>query len=742
MAGVTICYAISTLPHMSQVIIVSNRLPVSVKKVDGHLSFNRTIGGLAGGLSSYVKNRKNIWIGWPGIASDELNEDEKQRVVVELAKYHYVPVFLTRRQIDEFYNGYSNTVIWPLFHNLAAWEKDHQKIERWWRTYQRVNELYQRTIVEACAPGSRIWVHDYQLMLVPDMVRKVRADVITGFFLHIPFPSRQVLTRIKHHKQVMKGMLGADVVGLHTPSYVANFLEGGVASGLAVANGSELVIDDRGVSVSDFPMGIDYEKYSSATRSKDVTKAVRYYRKRYKRRKLIVSVDRLDPSKGLIERLTAYHTLLNRNPKLKGKIIFAMVAAPSRTDIPAYRQLSERLSALANEINTEFGTANWQPVDYMNNGKPFEDVTALFRIADVAFIAPLRDGMNLAAKEFVASKRKPGVLILSQTAGAADELQDALLVDPQQPESLVEALEVGLKMRKRELRRRLKRMKLQLSTNTVHGWAQDFVATLQKPIPGTPALRTLTIKGKLERGLLDDYSHAKKRLLLLDYDGSLVPFTENYQQAKPPQSLLTLLDVLGSNTNNAVVLISGRSADDLENWFGDLPINLVAEHGAARKAPGAKSWRTLEEVDNQWKQILKPILEKYAGLAVGARLEIKPHSLVWHYRGVSPYYAQKYTVIIKRILKPHLKSHGLELLQGNKILEIKNPLVSKGTAADRWLSRNYDFVLALGDDMTDEELFAALPPDAYGIKIGRGRTLAPYRLASYKQTRALLKKLV
>lgn len=728
---------------MSQVIIVSNRLPVSVKKENGKLVFYPSIGGLATGLSSYAANRKNRWIGWPGIASDELTNEDKQAVVDELAKHNCAPVFLSQRQIDDFYNGYSNTVLWPLFHNLkrqAAMAAD--KRQRWWQAYRAVNEQYAGAALNLIETGVRVWVHDYQLLLVPELLRAERADIISGFFLHIPFPSAKTFARLPEHKKLLRGMLGADVVGFHTPSYVSNFMENCLSAGSAIADGKELLVGERMVRVADFPMGIDYEKYAAATKSKAVKMAVRRYRKRYKRLKVIVAVDRLDPTKGLVERLNAYASLLERNPRLRGKVVFSMVAAPSRTDIPAYKQLTKRLATLVGEINTKYGSPRWQPVDYMNVSQPFEEVTALFQIADVAFITPLRDGMNLAAKEFVASKHKSGVLILSETAGAAEELQDALLVNPKQPETLVNALQQALTMRKRELRGRLRRMQQQLATNTVQEWAKEFIGALQQPVAvaGTPLI-VRTLKGKPELSLLNDWRQAKKRLLLLDYDGSLVPFAEDYKAAQPPKALLQLLETLSADKATDLVLISGRGGDELQQWFGHLPVSLVAEHGATVKKAGGKSWQTIEKVDTMWKKLLQPVLERYAALTPGARVEVKPHSLVWHYRAASPYYAQKYAVTIKRVLKPVLKKYGLELLQGNKVLEIKNPRVGKGMAAGRWLSRDYDFILAIGDDITDEDLFGILPEAAYSIKVGRGRTRARYRLAASKNVLRLLRKL-
>jgi trehalose 6-phosphate synthase/phosphatase len=724
---------------MAQVIIVSNRLPVSVKKEAGRLVYTASLGGLATGLASYVDDKRNQWIGWPGIASDELTDRDKQEITHELAKQNCAPVFLSRKQIDEFYNGYSNEVLWPLFHGLPTRPKAVLRRRAWWRAYRSVNKQYAEVTISHARKDSEVWIHDYQLLLLPELLRTARVGRHIGFFLHIPFPTTKQFSKLAEHKKLLKGMLGADLIGFHTAGYSHDFLANCQQSGFDQIENQAVKLSDHTVRVAEFPMGIDYAKYAAARKSKPVKQAVKRYLKKYRGKKIIVAVDRLDPSKGLIERLEAYREFLARNHKLHGKVVFAMVAAPSRTDIPTYQKLSRRLDELAAEINKKFGTAKWQPLDYMHISQPFEEVAALFQIADVGFIAPLKDGMNLAAKEFVASNRGRGVLILSQTAGAAEELQDALLVDPHKPETVVAALEQSLHMRRTELRRRLKRMKKYLSVHTVQNWATTFVDTLQQPVPGTPHL-TRTLNKRLEKVLLTDARHARRRLLLLDYDGSLVPFTADYHDALPPRAVVQLIEKLCNDKANEVVLISGRDAEDLGNWFGRLPINLVAEHGAMVRKTAHKNWQTIERTDTAWKKLLIPALERYVRLAPGARLEIKPHSLVWHYRSVSPYYAQKYSVTIKRVLKPILKTYGLELLQGNKVLEIKNPQINKGVAAQRWLKDNYEFILSIGDDMTDEELFEILPLEAYSIKVGRGRTAARFRLSTHKEVLSLLKK--
>lgn len=725
---------------MSQVIIVSNRLPVSVKKENGELSFFPSVGGLATGLSSYVKNRKNKWVGWPGIASDELTEEDKQIIVGELAKHNCSPVFLTKHQIDDFYNGYSNGVLWPLFHELPFGYTDRERHEKWWRAYRNVNRLFAETVMSLAEADSRIWVHDYQLLLLPKLLRDEDIAGSIGFFLHIPFPEPEKFGVLPESKKLLQGILGSDLIGFHTKNYTQNFLLSCEPVIAGQIKPDVIRLPDRDVRVGEFPMGIDYDKYAAASESRSVKSAVKRYRKKYRGKKVIAAVDRMDPSKGLVERLKAYEKLLQNSPELHGKVIFSMIAAPSRTEIPAYKRLAKRLDTLVERINDTYGNRRWQPVDYMNTAQPFEEVAALFSVADVAFIAPIKDGMNLAAKEYVASRQKGGVLVLSETAGAAEELLDALLVNPRHTASLTEGLQRALNMPKLELRSRLRNMQLQLAQNNVHTWAKTFIDTLQQPVPGTPAF-SRSLKGKVEQQLVDDYNLAKKRLLLLDYDGSLMPFHEDYKNARPSKTVLELLDSLQADPRNTVVLISGRSADDLRTWFNRVPINLVAEHGAMIRRSDSRNWQTMARGETRWRRAVEPVLEKYTELTPDALLEYKPHSLVWHYRASPPYYAQKYAVIIKRTLKPIVKTYGIKIFQGNKILEIKDPRITKGGAAQRWLKHRYDFIMAVGDDFTDEELFAVTPRNAYSIKVGRGRTLAHYRVQNFQDVRGLLRKL-
>ena len=727
---------------MSGLVIVSNRLPVSVKKVDGKLEFFPSIGGLATGLASYAKDSRNKWIGWPGIPSDDLTEKDRQEIAKELLNHNCYPVFLTKKQIDDYYNGYCNRLLWPLFHDLKvnkdAWAKESQ----FWKAFQRINELFAESVLALSTDGSIVWVHDYQLLLVPSLIHTKRPDDPIGFFLHIPFPQAKNFSKLADGEALAAGMLGAGLVGFHTKDYVENFMSTVDHYDLGVTLPHSVVIRNRSVRVQDFPMGIDYAKYEKARRSNEVEEALVRLKSRYADQKVVLTVDRLDPSKGLVERAKAYKSLLEQNPHLHGKVTLVMIVVPSRTEIEEYKILKDKLEHIVGEILAKFATKKWKPVDYRYEALPFHEVTALYRLADVAFIVPLRDGMNLVAKEYLASKSyQQGVLVLSKTAGAAQELKEAVMVDPKRQDSIVRGLKQAITSPKNKFKEQMKHMQEHLKVADVQTWASDFMGSLRESAPLSSRFITSTLTPPLIKRLVNDFSTAKKPLLLLDYDGVLASFTRNPDQAVPTKKVRHLLEKLGDKA--VVIIISGRSRNDLELWLGDLPISLVAEHGMyTRKATNKKWYGTPYEAPKYWQRIIQPIFEKYAQKAPGAFVEAKASSLVWHYRKTSPYYAQKYLIVLKQALKSYVKKSNLEMRQGNKILEIRPHGVNKGTSAIAWVNKiSPDFTLAIGDDYTDEDMFTSLAGDAHTIKVGRGRTAARYRVQNVEAVVELLDKL-
>ena len=724
---------------MPRVVIVSNRLPVSVKKVDGKLEFLPGPGGLATGLSSYAKDGSNLWIGWPGIASDELDEKERKEVIQELKKHHCSPVFLTKKQLDGFYNGYSNSVLWPLFHHMKVEAGDTAAN---WRAYKEVNRLYAETTLKLSRDTDRLWLHDYQLMLLPEMIRVARPKGRIGFFLHIPFPSPDLFLASTHAASLAKGLLGADLVGMHTASYTDNFLAACRELGIGIIGPRKVVLPERIVRVTDLPIGIDYKKFADASRSLDVSLEHKKLLWKYRGKKVILTIDRLDPSKGLVGRLKAYRMLLAENPKLHGKVVMVMQAMPSRTEVAAYQKLRVDVEKLVGHINDQFGTWRWTPVETIFSPLPFAQYAALYQRADVAFIAPIRDGMNLVAKEYLASHPKSdGILILSETAGAAEELKDAVLVNPYKLRSLVTGLTDALSMTPSGFLQRTRKMQRILRGNTIDKWATGFIDLLERPIP-LPNIRITRALGAPQTAeLIADYHQARKRLILLDYDGTLEPIKKHPEDAKPSRATLAALKRLAKDPHNHVAVISGRDRTNLMEWLGSLPVTLVAEHGGFIRLHDQKSWRKTNQHSLSWEKKVTKLFEHYTAQTPGSFVERKEWSIVWHYRGAAPFYAQKNLVILKKLLKPIAEHNTLGVVDGNMALEVRHLDVSKGHITQEWLFHDQDFILAIGDDTTDEDMFAALPPTAYSIKVGRGRTLANYRLPNTPTVHHLLRKL-
>ncbi len=720
-------------------IIVSNRLPVSVKKTDGVLEFFPSIGGLATGLSSYATDKRNKWIGWPGIASEDVTEKEKQLIATELLKYNCYPVFLTHKQLEDFYNGYSNSILWPLFHHTPIASTAHKHQAAYWKAYRKVNAAFADAVLALSTKGNRIWVHDYQLLLLPALLRQERPNDKIGFFLHIPFPAAEVFSELAEGPALLAGMLGADLVGFHTNGYVNNFLGACQHYDIGIIGKKEIALQQRVVRVTDFPMGIDYDRWVRATKSRAVKAELAKWKRKYRGQKVILTVDRLDPTKGLVERAAAYKEFLVQNPQLRGKVVMSMLAVPSRTDIDEYKRLRNRLETLIEDVNATFGNAYWKPIDYMYRSMPFEQLAALYQRADVAFIVPLRDGMNLVAKEFLAVQQNTsGILVLSKTAGAAEELKDAIVVDPTRRSTLVRGLGKALAMPEQELKDRVSNMQDLLSTSTIHVWAGTFVKSLKKSGQELRTVRVRTLSPVHQRAITASFRAADTRMIFLDYDGVLVPFSDNPAKCKPSKELLTQLKKLASLAN--LTIVSGRSKADLTEWLGDLPVTLIAEHGAFVRTAGKKRWQTTP-TNLGWKQHALRPLEKYAALTPGAFVEEKESALVWHYRKAKTYYAQKYLVALKRALKPIAKTYNLSVQQGNMILEVRPKGIDKGNAVLNLLNSNSEFILAIGDDATDEDMFATLPASAYTIKVGRGRTLARYRAKNTNEVLALIKKL-
>jgi len=724
---------------MSRLLIISNRLPVSVAKRANNLSFQPSVGGLATGLTSFRDSHQSQWIGWPGIAKDKISEQQKQEITDKLKKENCHSVFLSTKDVRNFYYGFCNKTIWPLFHYFPLYTAYE---EPYWQTYRNVNKAFCETVIKIAKPDDCIWIHDYQLMLLPQLIRQKLPNAQIGFFLHIPFPSFELFRLLPWRKEILKGLLGADLIGFHTYDYVRHFLSSTTRIAGTEHSMGALAVDDRIVKADAFPMGIDYERYSEAAENPTVKKRLATIRKEVGNRKIIISIDRLDYTKGILQRLEAFDQFLTQNPEYKEKVTLILVAVPSRTGVEDYAELRRQLEGLVGRINGEHGSLGWVPVWYLYRFLPFERIAALYNAADVALVTPLRDGMNLIAKEFVATKTDGnGVLILSEMAGAASELGEAIAVNANNKQEIIDAIKEALEMPVEEQIERNRLMQGRLCRYTVMRWANDFLKALSDVKKTQAELSVRKLAQPIKEQLVAEYSKSSKRLFLLDYDGTLVGFADRPEKAGPDEELCALLQALVADAKNEVVIISGRDKETLSYWLGNTNSSLIAEHGAWIKAKD-KDWQVIEPLRNDWKDTIRPILELYADRTPGSSVEEKDFSLVWHYRKADPELASLRTQELRGAVLNLTENLDIGVFEGSKILEVKNIGISKGHATERWLAKDkWDFILAAGDDYTDEDMFSILPESAYSIKVGYGISKARFNLDSVNELRGLLEEL-
>ena len=723
---------------MSRTIIVSNRLPVTVLKKNQQIEYKTSEGGLATGLGSVYKEGANRWIGWPGIFLEE--ESDQLQVAADLQADHMHPVFLTKNEIKEFYEGFSNETLWPTFHYFLQYAVYDQKL---WETYRRVNQKFCNEVMKIAKPGDTIWIHDYQLLLLPQMLRENLPDSSIGFFQHIPFPSYEVFRLLPWREELLNGMLGSDLLGFHTYDDIRHFLSS--VSRILGYNNQQGLIDTgkRTVMVDAFPMGIDYDRYEEVAQSEEAQRREASFRKSFDGQRIVLSIDRLDYSKGIPQRLEAFENFLKRYPEFHEKVTLLMIVVPSRDQVGKYKELKEAVDEMVGRINSTYGTLHWRPINYFYRSFPLESLSAFYRMAEVALVTPMRDGMNLVCKEYIASKiDQKGVLILSEMAGASKELSDAILINPNDQNQLVQALYKALTMPEEEQRTHMVQMQDSLRRYNIHHWVNLFMDRLSYIKIKQLSMATTPLDQHEIQVLNSEYVNAQNRLIFLDYDGTLVGFQDAPQKARPDQELVTLLENLTADHKNRVVIISGRDRVTLDDWLGKLDVDIIAEHGVWLKE-GGEDWHMIRNLSSDWKRDIRPIMELQVSRTPGSFIEEKDYSLVWHYRKVEKGLGE----LRARELNTHLSylasNINLQVMEGNMVLEIKNTEVNKGAAATRWLEKfPAEFILAVGDDRTDEDTFRAMPPNAFTIKVGNTRSSARYYVDAVRDVRRIIRDLL
>ena len=710
--------------------IIANRLPVKAVTNQGSYSFVRSEGGLTTGLDSLQLDGEKHWIGWPGVCVDE--PQQRNDITSQLTSLNCHPVFLSDKQYKEYYEGYSNSTLWPLCHYFFSYTLVKKNF---WETYKEVNQLFCDRICQIVKPGDWVWVQDYQLMLLPMLLRKRIPGLHIGYFHHIPFPSYELFRILPERAELLNGLLGADFIAFHTHDYMRHFISAAERVLHVTFNLDETQIDNRTVRVDALPMGINYELYHHSTENPKVQHEVEKYRKLFGQDKLVLSVDRLDYSKGILHRLKGFEKFLETHPECHGKVTLAMVIVPSRDQVDSYADLKTKIDETIGGINGKYSTMDWTPVCYFYHSFTFEELVALYFVADVALVTPLRDGMNLVAKEYVATKKdNPGVLILSEMAGAAVELQTAIQINPNDIDQIATAIYQALTMPESEQAERLTKMQQIVATQTVNKWAAVFMSEWQQVMDKNTYLASKLLTQGMMDQLGESYASARKRLILLDYDGTLVGFKQRPEDAAPTPQLLEVLQKLGKDERNHVVINSGRNPENLEKWLGALPLDFAAEHGASYKEHGKWYRKNAAPI---WGEGILSILRMFVDKTPHSSLEKKETSLVWHYREVDSWLGELRAQQLIQSLLSICMQRNLQILPGNKVVEIKSSEHTKGSEVKRLLNQSdggYDFMLAIGDDTTDNDMFAALPNNAYTIKIGQASEMARFNLANQQQT--------
>jgi trehalose 6-phosphate synthase/phosphatase len=731
---------------MSRLIIASNRLPVNIQKSEKGMEVNPSAGGLATGLKSYHKEHDSIWIGWPGITAD--SKEEKNKISRLLSKEQCLPVFLNNQLINNYYFGFSNATIWPLFHYFTEYSEFRKT---YWEAYQRANYEFAKAILQVAKENDTIWIHDYQLLLLPDILKERRPDLRIGFFLHIPFPSFEVFRALPWRKEITEGILGSDLIGFHTYDYARHFISTVKRLIGYDVNFNTISLDNRQVYVDVFPMGIDYEKFqriASNVQSKPIRERSKEHQELDRflmgspNRKLILSIDRLDYTKGLTVRLKAFRFFLRKYPQYREQVSLILLTVPSRVEVGQYQSLKSEIEELVGSINGECATLNWNPIIYFYRSLPFENLIELYSSADIALLTPLRDGMNLVAKEFIAAKANhKGVLILSEMAGASKELGEAISVNPYNIEDVADAIHHALNIAGNEQRKAIIAMQERIKRYDIYKWASEFIQTLKNTKVKQAEYQTRKVSEMLLKNLKKEFSKPQTKVLFLDYDGTLQRFYDSPKAAIPDKELFDILDIVASVRNTELILISGRDKDTFDEWFGKQNYTLIAEHGAWIKELGGK-WKERRTLHTEWKENLIPLLESYVDRTPGSLIEEKTHSLVWHYRKADIELGVLRASELRADVSTIILNQELEILEGNKVIEIKVSGINKGSAAIEYLeSKNFEFIMAIGDDWTDEFLFKELPPSAYTIKVGTDKSIAKYYVDTYRDVRELLKTL-
>ncbi|NBC58488.1 MAG: bifunctional alpha,alpha-trehalose-phosphate synthase (UDP-forming)/trehalose-phosphatase [Bacteroidetes bacterium] len=732
---------------MNKTIIVSNRLPLQVKRSDNGIDVTPSVGGLATGMKSVHKDSNGVWVGWTGLTDDEIDEDLRSKVDIAVKKEQCVGVNLTEDDIQNYYYGFSNRTLWPLFHYFLEYTEFEKEA---WESYKRVNEKFAKVVIDQIEDGDKVWVHDYQLLLLPQMIKAAKPEVPIGFFLHIPFPSYEIFRTFPKRKEILEGMLGSDLLGFHTYDYERHFLSSVKRIANKEVKFNKITHDNRVIKVDSFPMGIDYKKFENAAKDNlkqsnrqksEVQRRLDEHLNESKSAKMVLSIDRLDYTKGIPNRIRAFEYFLNKYPEYKEKIRLIMLAVPSRSQVPQYQKLKRETDELVGRINGQFSTVSWTPIWYFFRTMPFENLIDLYTSSDVALITPVRDGMNLVAKEYVATRtQQDGVLVLSEMTGASKELGEALQINPFNFEEIADTLKRALEMPLAEQKSRMVSLQKRVSRYSVERWAEEFMTALDSSQNVSQYVEAERFNENHQDNILRSVEDSKSTIIFLGYNGTLVDYKDNVEDKKPDEALYEILSNVSQNPKLEICITSCSKNEDFQKWFADTDYRLISDHGAFYRKHNI--WTELEALKTDWMEDVIPVLETFVDRTPGSYLDVNRFSLAWHYGAADIEMGEKRVTEINTVLTSLTSNTDLSVFHGKEVVEVKSTKVSKGYAALQVLKeKTFDNIIAIGDDWTDEYMFEDLPDEAHTIKVGIRKTNAKYYVKHVEEVRSFLKAL-
>jgi trehalose 6-phosphate synthase/phosphatase len=708
-----------------KLIIVSNRLPFTLEQKESGAELKPSMGGVATGLYSYLSSlnstrypdRRVLWFG----SSTKEIDDDYQEELRELP-FEHINIVLDAKLYTSFYTGFCNQSLYPL---LTGFPQHFQFTDSAWNCYIRVNRMFAQRIATQVEPGDIVWVNDYHFFLLPALLRELIPKVTINFFLHVPFPSSDTFAHFPNQvsKTLLEGVLSANMVGFHIQEYVDNFTMAAKRISTITYTDNFILHNGGKTKICCYPMSIDFNKYHQASRDL-LASRINQEPIQSSKIKTLLSVDRLDYTKGITNKLWAYEFFLERYTDWRGKVSFTVVIAPSRMDVSANLLLKKQIEEQIENLNSKYSTNTCQAVNYYFEKFEFQGLVEHYLSADVAIVTPIKDGMNLVAKEFIASRvNSDGALILSKEAGARYELCDAFIVDPANISDIAQAMNDALMLNNEEQRYRMVNMQEVIKKYDIFHWVSDVLEEL----PGvfSDKDQSNTFNAAITSEISNAFFSANKRIFFLDYDGTLSNIHENPENAMIEPNLLASIRVLASYTDTKVIIVSGRRAGFIEESFREVSIDYAAEYGSVLRKSNNKI--VSHEITDTWKPTARTILEKIMPATGETVIEEKDFSMVIHFKRNS---LKKFDVYLSSLLKEFKDIstlYFLEIVQAKTSFEIKPVSINKGKALGNWLyDQSYDFIFAAGDDESDEEMFKMLPSYAYSVRIGDKSSHAKY----------------